>query len=115
MEKNEKDELKLKFNELIDKVAKSKDAKLYDELKNLNNYLDKYDSRLANIGQGISRFLSRDIKEKMKKYVNDIIDNFEKYAPEDKIKVKDFLIDVNSRYLSERTLVDKILSVLGFS
>lgn len=115
MNNNENMELKIEFYALIEKVSKSKDSELCADLKKMNKYLEKYDNRLVNLGQNFIRVISTNIKEKMKKYVNDIIDRFDKYSIDDKKKVREFLIEITNKYGDERKLIDKILSVLGFS
>ena len=55
MLKEEKKYLKNEFNRIIDEVPKTKKQKLYNELKELNKYFDKYDIILVNWGQNFKR------------------------------------------------------------
>ena len=123
MLKEEKKYLKNEFNRIIDEVPKTKKQKLYNELKELNKYFDKYDIILVNWGQnfkrGIMKLFSKDITKLMKNYVDDLLDGYDKgkgYEPEDREILKNALVKIVEKYdNSNRTLLDKILSVLGFT
>jgi len=119
MLKEEKKALKAEFNRIIDSVPKTKQQELHAELSKLNSHLDKYDLFLVNWGQSIGRFFSSNISKKMKNYVDDILDGYDKgegYKPEDRLLVKDSLAKMIEKYdNNNRTLIDKLLSVLGFS
>lgn len=118
MLKEERLELESKFHDLIDKVPATKNNELCDSLKKFNKTLEKYDFILTNVVQAAGRFLTQDIKKKMKKYVDDIIDGYDKgdgYNEVDRIRVKDYLIEITNKYGGDRSLLDKILSVLNFS
>lgn len=123
MLKEEKKYLKNEFNRIIDEVPKTKKQKLYNELKELNKYFDKYDIILVNWGQnfkrGVMKLLSKDITKLMKNYVDDLLDGYDKgkgYEPEDREILKNALVKIVEKYDNcNRTLLDKILSVLGFT
>jgi hypothetical protein len=55
----------------------------------------------------------------MKKFVDDILDGYDKgkgYEPKDRLLVKNTLAKIIEKYdNNNRTLLDKLLSVLGFS
>ena len=116
MLKEERLELESKFHDLIDKVPATKNNELCDSLKKFNKTLEKYDFILTNVVQAAGRFLTQDIKKKMKKYVDDIIDGYDKgdgYDETDRIRVKNYLIEITNKYGGDRSLLDKILSVLN--
>ena len=123
MLKEEKKYLKNEFNRIIDEVPKTKKQKLYNELKELNKYFDKYDIVLVNWGQnfkrGVMKLFSKDVTKLMKNYVDDLLDGYDKgkgYEPEDREILKNALVKIVEKYdNSNRTLLDKILSVLGFT
>ena len=112
MENNVRDDLKGKFRTLINNVPQKKQMDLLNELTVMRKYLDKYDFFFTNWVQGIGIFLSKNIIEKVHKTVDDILDNFNNYTPEDQNKVKVFFTDLSTKYVADRTLLDKILSVL---
>ncbi len=123
MLKEEKKYLKNEFNRIIDEVPKTKKQELYNELKELNKYFDKYDIVLVNWGQnfkrGVMKLFSKDVTKLMKNYVDDLLDGYDKgkgYEPEDREILKNALVKIVEKYdNSNRTLLDKILSVLGFT
>lgn len=123
MLKEEKKYLKNEFNRIIDEVPKTKKQELYNELKELNKYFDKYDNVLVNWGQnlkrGVMKLFSKDVTKLMKNYVDDLLDGYDKgkgYEPEDREILKNALVKIVEKYdNSNRTLLDKILSVLGFT
>lgn len=112
---NEKEDLKNEFYTLIDKTSKTKDLELCEKLKVFNKSLEKYESFIKNGIDHLKRFLSNDIKSKMKKYVDDIIDRYEHYPQEEKDRIKGFLCEIIQMYGNQRNLIDKVLSVLGKS
>jgi len=103
------------FNTLIDSVPKSKDKELLEMFRTFNKNFDKHDKHFLNFFQGIGIFFSKNIKIKCKKYVEDILDKYDtKYGKNEKEMIMTFLKGLVEKY-SERTLWDKILSVLGHS
>jgi len=112
---NEKEDLKNEFYSLIDKTSKTKDAELCKILKVFNKSLEKYEGFIKNGIDQVKRFLSNDIKAKMKKYVDDIIDRYENYPFEEKERIKAFLSKIIEEYGNQRNFIDKLLSVLGKS
>jgi hypothetical protein len=116
--KEERLDLEAKFHYLIDNVPASKNNELCESLKKFNKTLEKYDFIVTNVIQAAGRFLTQDIKKRMKKYVDDIIDGYDKgngYDEVDRVRVKNYLIDITNKYGGERSLLDKLLSVLNFS
>jgi hypothetical protein len=119
MLKEEKNALKSEFNRIIDSVPKTKQQELHNDLSVLNNHLNKYDLFLVNWGQSFVQFFTSNITKKMKNFVDDILDGYDKgkgYELEDRLLVKNTLAKIIEKYDSNnRTLLDKLLSVLGFS
>lgn len=112
-----KAELKIELNSLIDYVPKTKHKDLLNDFKELNKKLEHRDRKIVNLFQSISRkYFSKNIVEKMKKYINDILDNYNKYSDEEKILIKSFIEKIIDKYSDEdRNYWDKFLSVLGGS
>ena len=65
------------------------------------------------------KLFSKDVTKLMKNYVDDLLDGYDKgkgYEPEDREILKNALVKIVEKYdNSNRTLLDKILSVLGFT
>ena len=111
---NNKEELRSQLNKLIDEVSRTKHSEMLSDFKQFNSHFEPYDGLIVNFIQSVSRNLfTKNIVGKLKKYVTDILDNFESYSPIDKEKVQKFLYDMFIKYGNvEKTFLDKLLSVL---
>jgi len=119
MLKDEKKYLKEEFNRIINKVPASKEIELSDILKKLNDELNEYDFFIVNWIQSGKRLFSKNRKKLMIKYVDDILDGYDKgkgYRDEHKILIKDTLKKVIELFdNNNKTLIDRIVAILGFS
>lgn len=116
MYKEEIKGLKSDFLELINKVKPKQDNQLLNELIAINKIVEHHDGLIRNKLQDVSRFFKFDIKKKQRAYVEDILDNYQKYSDEEKSKIQSELIRLVEKYDKlNRNLVDKIKSVLRFT
>ncbi len=112
-----KDTLKLKteFNSLIDKNPASRDQELSNDLKRFNSSFEGQDFFIVNIFEGAMRLFSKSLKSKMKSYVADLIEDYNN-SEVNQEKIEEFLVFLVNKYSdNDKTLLDRILNILGIS
>lgn len=109
-----KEELKVEFYKLIDHVPSTRHSELVNDFMVFNSNFEGYDVKLFNFFQKLSRkYFTKNLIEKLKKYVNDILDNYDEYSNEDKVEVQNFIVNMFEKYSEvNRTFLDRLLSVL---
>lgn len=119
MLKDEKKYFKEEFHRIINKVPASKETELNDILRKLNDELDEYDFFIVNWVQSGKRFFVKNRKKLMINYVDDILDGYDKgkgYRDEHKNLIKDTLKRIVELFdNNNKTLIDRIVAILGFS
>src|SRR5690554_7293097 len=119
MLKEEKKYLVSEFNRIISKVPNKNINKLETILERLNSKLDVYDFFVTNWIQNAKRFFMRDARKRMKDFVKDIFDGYDKgkgYKPEHNELIKNTLTEIINEFDNKnKTLLDRVISILGFS
>lgn len=107
--------LKSEFNTLIDKNPTNRDQELAEELKRFNATFSGQDFFIENLFEGAIRLFSKSLKSKMKSYVSDMIEDYNNSESNQK-KIEDFLVHLVNKYSSEdKTLIERVLNLLGIS
>jgi hypothetical protein len=115
MIKKDTRKLKSEFNTLIDKNPTNRDQELAEELKRFNTTFSGQDFFIENLFEGALRFFSKNLKSKMKSYASDMIEDYNNSESNQK-KIEDFLVHLVNKYSSEdKTLIDRVLNLLGIS
>ncbi len=117
--KKEKEELQKLLFDKIDSVKKDSVLReIAEKVDTLNDKLDIHDTRLANFFDNISVHFST-LKGKIRKRVNDILDNYDKvkkdktpvYSDEEKAAIAKLIQEIDE--ICNRNLWDRFKIILG--
>ena len=116
--KKEKEELRDLLFQKIDSIKNNSDLKIVAEkVDALNTKLDVHDSRIANFFDAINFSLSS-AKGKIKKQINDILDNYDKvkkdtpvYSDNERASIGQLIKDIDE--ICNRNFWDRFKTVLG--
>ena len=115
MIKKDTRKLKLEFNNLIDKNPTNRDQELSEDLKRFNATFSGQDFFFENLFEGAIRLFSKSLKSKMKSYVNDMIEDYNNSEANQK-KIENFLVYLLNKYSGDdKTLIERVLNLLGIS
>lgn len=118
--KKEKKELQELFFEKLKSVKNNRDIKeIAEKVDALNDALDIHDSRFANFIDGICVCFSPSLESKIRKRINDILDNYDKvnkdktpvYSDEERASIARLLQEIDT--ICNRNFWDRFKTVLG--
>jgi len=118
--KKEKEELRSILFEKISQVKSNTDIKeIYKKVESVKLLLDYHDSKLENLLEDLSQFFSSSTMAKIKKFINDILDNYDQidkkngnpvYSDNEKAAISKMVEEINS--ICNRNFWDRFTNVL---
>lgn len=124
MIKNELKQQKADIREtLLNKVDTLNDRdslnKVFNILNNLNENLNHHDSRFENYFDDISLKMARKDKDKIKRLITDILDDYDKvnrdgstkYSSKEKETISQAVVQIND--ICDKNFLQKLLAVIG--
>lgn len=118
--KKEKEELRtILFNKIEGIKGNRELKKVAQKVDELNEFLDGDDTRIENLLDDLSLLFSISEKSKIKKKINDILDNYDKinksgipkYDTNKKEKIKTLILDIDE--ICNRNFLDRFKEILG--
>lgn len=117
--KKEKEELRSILFEKISQVKSNTDIKeIYKKVESVKLLLDYHDSKLENLLEDISQFFSSSAMTKIKKFINDILNNYDQidkngnpvYSDNEKAAISKMVEEIDS--ICNRNFWDRFTNVL---
>ena len=112
MEKKNTQEIKNEFYILIDKISVKKDRELAKELKDFNETFKGQDLWHQDFFEGFLLIIAKNLKKRMKLYVNDIIEDYNN-SDFNQRKIETFLAHIAEKYSPDKTFLDRIRNLMG--
>lgn len=112
MEKKNTQAIRDEFYKLIDQLPTRRDRELVKELKDFNDTFKGQDFFHQDLFEGFLHFFVGNLKKKMKLYVNDILEDYNNSATNQK-KIDGFLAKIAKDFSPDKTFLDRILNLMG--
>ncbi len=118
--KEERKKLREALYTRIDQVTRNNDLnEIAQKVITLNDYLDDKDTKLENVLDTISNAFSTTQKSRIKKFIDDILDKYDKvrkdgtpyYSADDKAKIQTLVREIDE--ICNRNFWDRFVSAWG--